>query len=311
MEILNGIININKPKDMTSHDVVNIVRKKLGIKRVGHTGTLDPMATGVLPICFGKATRIIEYLDYDIKSYNCEMALGILTDTLDITGEVLEKNSYSGVTKDMVIKAFGAFNGEIIQVPPKYSALKVDGRRLYDYARKGEDVEIKGRKTYIYSIEINNIDLTEGIINFDVSCSKGTYIRSICRDIGEILDCQGTMTKLTRTATGAFMICDALELDYFINSDIKELEEAIKPMDYPLDKLGKCVMEKEYAKRFINGQRIPLRNVLKIKNADKIDKYAIYIDQIKSDNFLGVAIYENDRFCYKAEKVVGEINENI
>jgi tRNA pseudouridine55 synthase len=211
----------------------------------------------------------------------------------------------------MVIKAFGAFNGEIIQVPPKYSALKVDGRRLYDYARKGEDVEIKGRKTYIYSIEINNIDLTDGIINFDVSCSKGTYIRSICRDIGEILGCQGTMTKLARTATGAFKISDAMELDYFINSDIKELEEAIKPMDYPLDKLGKCVMEKEYAKRFINGQRIPLRNVVKIKNTDKIDKYAIYVDQIKSDNFLGVAIYENDRFCYKAEKVVGEINENI
>ncbi|HKK95913.1 MAG TPA: tRNA pseudouridine(55) synthase TruB [Anaerovoracaceae bacterium] len=311
MKIDSGIININKPEGLTSHDVVSLVRKKLGIKRVGHTGTLDPMATGVLPICFGKATRIIEYLDYDFKSYNCDLLLGISTDTLDVTGEILGKKSFSHVTEEMINKVFNYFLGDIMQVPPKYSALKVNGRRLYDYARKGEDVEIKSRETHIESIDINRIDLNEGKVNFNVKCSKGTYIRSICRDVGDMLDTYGTMSSLVRTSSGIFEIYDSINLEDFKDIDLESIVDLIKAVDYPLTNLGKCTMEMEYSKRFLHGQRIANRNVNKIVETNIPKSYAMYVDDIKSNEFLGIALYEEENNCYKATKVIGVIDENI
>jgi len=269
------------------------------------------MATGVLPICFGKATRIIEYLDYDFKSYNCDLLLGISTDTLDVTGEILGKKSFSHVTEEMINKVFNYFLGDIMQVPPKYSALKVNGRRLYDYARKGEDVEIKSRETHIESIDINRIDLNEGKVNFNVKCSKGTYIRSICRDVGDMLDTYGTMSSLVRTSSGIFEIYDSINLEDFKDIDLESIVDLIKAVDYPLTNLGKCTMEMEYSKRFLHGQRIANRNVNKIVETNIPKSYAMYVDDIKSNEFLGIALYEEENNCYKATKVIGVIDENI
>ena len=141
----DGIININKPAGMTSHDVIGDLRRLLGMKKIGHTGTLDPMATGVLPICLGKATRVAEYMDMDFKTYRCTMTLGVITDTQDIWGEVLEMRDTSGITEAEVRKAFKPFHGEILQMPPMYSAVRIDGRRLYDYARSGETAIVADR----------------------------------------------------------------------------------------------------------------------------------------------------------------------
>ena len=166
--IENGILNINKPQGMTSHDVVYRVRRALGIKRVGHTGTLDPMCTGVLPICIGTATRVTEYLDLDFKTYRCSMILGKITDTQDIWGELLEERPLDGITEEDVRNAFSSFSGVIMQKPPMYSAVRVNGRRLYEYARAGEEVKVKERKIYINSLEIEKIDLAEKTGGFNV-----------------------------------------------------------------------------------------------------------------------------------------------
>ena len=167
----DGILNINKPQGVTSHDVVRDIRRLLGIKKIGHTGTLDPMATGVLPVCIGKATRITEYTDLDFKKYRCTLRLGQVTDTQDIWGEILEENSTAGITPDDVREAFSGFHGKISQKPPMYSAVRVGGRRLYDYARAGETVEVKEREVYI-----------RGLIEFTNYCRNNCYYCGIRRD---------------------------------------------------------------------------------------------------------------------------------
>ena len=202
----SGVININKPEGYTSHDVVAKLRRKLGIKRVGHTGTLDPMATGVLPVCFGKDTRLIEYYDHDWKTYVAELELGKITDTLDITGEVLEEREVKDITAEDVESIAARYRGTITQIPPKYSALKVNGRPLYKYAREGQeiDIEAKKRQIEIKHFEFNFIDIDSKKVSFIVTCSKGTYIRSICSEIGELLGVGATVTKLVRTKSGVF-----------------------------------------------------------------------------------------------------------
>ena len=190
----DGILNINKPQGVTSHDVVRDIRRLLGIKKIGHTGTLDPMATGVLPVCIGKATRITEYTDLDFKKYRCTLRLGLVTDTQDIWGEILEENSTAGITPDDVREAFSGFHGKISQKPPMYSAVRVGGRRLYDYARAGETVEVKEREVYIRGLEIEQMDFAHDSdvkkVTFTVECSKGTYIRTICEDAEPVPDCK-------------------------------------------------------------------------------------------------------------------------
>ena len=197
--IESGILNINKPAGMTSHDVIYRVRRATGIKRVGHTGTLDPQATGVLPVCIGSAARITEYLDMDFKTYRCTMVLGKITDTQDIWGEVLEERSTEGITEEAIREAFSGFSGFIDQTPPMYSAVRINGRRLYEYARDGQEVKVKSRRIYIKELEIESIDMDSKEVVFSVECSKGTYIRTICQDVGETLGCGATMTALTRT----------------------------------------------------------------------------------------------------------------
>lgn len=252
----NGILNINKPEGWTSQDVVAKLRGRLHIRRVGHTGTLDPMATGVLPVCFGKATRIIEYYDDDFKTYEAEMKLGMVTDTLDITGTVLETKPVD-VSEEDVIQAIDSFRGWITQIPPKYSALKVNGKPLYKYAREGVEVEIKSRKIYVEDIQPVEVNLRENRILFRVTCSKGTYIRTICDDIGKKLGCGGTMTALQRIQSGCFRVEDARTLPEILEMTDEELERCVIPMDETLVHLGRIELKSmESVPFYYNGREI-------------------------------------------------------
>ena len=203
---MNGVIIIDKPKGKTSHDIVGILRKKFGTRRVGHTGTLDPLATGVLPVCIGNATRAADMLIESDKKYRATFLLGKRSDTLDIQGQITEENEVT-VTEDDVRRVIAGFIGEQDQIPPMYSAIKKGGKKLYDLAREGIEIEREPRRINIYSIDICDIELPT--VTIDVHCSKGTYIRSLCDDIGTKLGCGAVMTKLRRTYTAGFAIEDA------------------------------------------------------------------------------------------------------
>lgn len=305
----NGILNINKPEGWTSQDVVAKLRGRLHIRRVGHTGTLDPMATGVLPVCFGKATRIIEYYDDDFKTYEAEMKLGMVTDTLDITGTVLETKPVD-VSEEDVIQTIDSFRGWITQIPPKYSALKVNGKPLYKYAREGVEVEIKSRKIYVEDIQPVEVNLRENRILFRVTCSKGTYIRTICDDIGKKLGCGGTMTALQRTQSGCFRVEDARTLPEILEMTDEELERRVIPMDETLVHLGRIELKSmESVPFYYNGREIDTGyvNVLAspavpaaLKEGSRLgDKYRVYDPEGK---FLGISsLRENTLY---PEKVI-------
>ena len=252
----DGILNIYKPKDMTSFDVVAILRKKLGVKRMGHLGTLDPMAEGVLPVTIGKAGRIMDYLDGDIKEYVAEITFGFRTDTCDIWGKELMTDGAKNLpSREDLEKVLPKFMGVINQVPPIYSALKVDGKKLYQYAREGKDVEIKSRKVYVPSLELMSFS-HEGerpLAVLKISCSKGTYIRSIARDIGEELSCGAVMSGLIRTASGFFTIKDAVSLEVIKEKTPEDIEKSILPMDEPLINFGTINLGTWESKLFSNG----------------------------------------------------------
>lgn len=305
----NGILNINKPEGWTSQDVVAKLRGRLHIRRVGHTGTLDPMATGVLPVCFGKATRIIEYYDDDFKTYEAEMKLGMVTDTLDTTGTVLETKPVD-VSEEDVIQTIDSFRGWITQIPPKYSALKVNGKPLYKYAREGVEVEIKSRKIYVEDIQPVEVNLGENRILFRVTCSKGTYIRTICDDIGKKLGCGGTMTALQRIQSGCFRVEDARTLPEILEMTDEELERCVIPMDETLVHLGRIELKSmESVPFYYNGREIDTGyvNVLAspavpeaMQEESRLgDKYRVYDPEGK---FLGISsLRENTLY---PEKVI-------
>ena len=285
MDNINGVVVVNKPQNWTSHDCVAVVRRVIGVKRVGHTGTLDPMATGVLPVCVGTAARINEYLDYDTKTYDCVMKLGIITDTLDIWGEVLEERPVPDMDEAVIAETIMGFTGEISQIPPKYSALKVAGKKLYEYARAGQEVEIKPRKINIKHISVNNIDLENKEISFTVECSKGTYIRSLCADIGEKLGCGACMSGLVRTKTGVFTLDDAVDIEAVKKMSREELVSKLFPTDYPLVQFGRVELSANRAKDFVNGKKIPKRDLAIVRESSRDDFYNVYFN----DTFLGVA----------------------
>ena len=284
----DGIINVNKPAGWTSQDVCSKLRHVLNIKKIGHTGTLDPMATGVLPVCVGKATRIIEYYDKDAKSYHASMKLGITTDTLDITGEILGTAGYSKISEKDVREAFTAYTGHVMQIPPKYSALKIDGRRAYDLAREGKTFEIRPREIIIYDNSVTKIDLINGEIEFDVTCSKGTYIRSICDDIGRELGCGAAMTALTRTASGYFRIEDSYTIEEIIGTE-DPLKTMLIPADITLEKLGKISLNNNRITAFLNGNS-SWSNGFRITEPSSFDSlYRVY----GNGSFLGIGEVEN------------------
>lgn len=228
---LFGFLNIYKPKGLTSHDVVARLRKITKVRQIGHTGTLDPFATGVLPICIGKATRLIEYLDDD-KEYLATVQFGKNTATYDLEGEITATFDKK-VTEEDVKNALKAFEGEISQIPPIYSAIKVNGKKLYDYARQGQDIEIKPRKVTISKIELKEFDKTSQSAKITVACSKGTYIRSIAYDLGAKLGCGGYLTALERTKAGKFQVNTAIKLE-----DLTEVSQIVENLINPLDMLN-------------------------------------------------------------------------
>ncbi len=224
-----GFLNVYKPKGKTSHDVVAILRRVTKVKQIGHTGTLDPFAEGVLPICIGKATRLIEYLKDD-KAYVATVQLGKSTTTYDTEGEVVNVSDKKiGLTE--IEPELNKFRGEIEQLPPIYSAIKVNGKKLYEYARKGEEVEIKPRKVTINELKVVNFDFETQQLELYIDCSKGTYIRSIANDLGEALGVYGHLIKLVRVKAGSFLIENSIKLDEL---DSKEIVDAnlIYPLEY-------------------------------------------------------------------------------
>lgn len=269
---MDGVINIYKPTGMSSFDVVAKVRKLSKCKKVGHTGTLDPEASGVLPICIGKATKIVDYIMSETKIYVAEMKLGIVTDSYDREGKILENNLVN-VTEEQIKEAVYSFIGEIEQIPPMHSALKVNGQRLYELARKGIEIERKSRLINIFGIKILSIDLPFAIM--EVTCSKGTYIRSLCYDIGRKLNCGATMWNLERKASGSFSIEDSIELDKL---DCNKLEQYLVPVEEALSQYEKLYIEDDkFIKLLLNGVNI---------------KDDAFLCKIKSDNLF--RIYIND-----------------
>ena len=208
--MINGVLNVNKEKGYTSHDVVAKLRGITHQKKIGHTGTLDPAATGVLPVCLGKATKLCDMLTDKDKVYEAVLLLGISTDTQDISGTVLKEQETADLDESQVEEAILSFRGSYDQIPPMYSALKVNGKKLYELAREGKTVERKPRRVTISEIEILSMELPRARIR--VECSKGTYIRTLCHDIGEKLGCGGCMEKLIRTRVDRFTIGDSLRL---------------------------------------------------------------------------------------------------
>ena len=286
---IDGVFNINKPDGWTSQDVCAKLRSRLHMKKTGNTGTLDPMATGVLPVCTGKATRMIEYYGRDHKTYHASMKLGLRTDTLDITGQILETAAYTEVSEKAVREAFKACTGVISQVPPKYSALKVDGRRAYELARAGKDFEMKPRETEIISNEISLLDLENGVIEFDVTCSKGTYIRSICDDIGNALGCGAAMTALTRTASGFFRLEDAADIRDIVEMSDDEISGLVIPVDETLVNLGRVMLNDNRITAFSNGNSTRKGGYTVTEQSDYDELYRVY----GNGSFLGVAYAGN------------------
>ena len=215
---MDGVIVIRKEKGFTSHDVVAKLRGILHMKKIGHTGTLDPDAEGVLPVALGKATRLVDMITDKEKTYEAVMRLGVVTDTQDMSGTVLSQTAELHVTEEELRAAIESFAGDYMQVPPMYSALKVNGKKLYELAREGKTVERKPRPVHFYEIEILEINLP--LVHFRVTCSKGTYIRTLCHDIGEKLGCGAAMETLLRTKVGRFTLDDAITL--------AQTEEAVK-----------------------------------------------------------------------------------
>lgn len=284
---MNGILVINKEKNMTSRDVVNEVCKKLGTKHIGHTGTLDPLATGVLVLGVNEGCKIIDLLTSSRKTYEAEIVMGLETDTLDVTGKVLNEVDVN-ITKDKIIDVINNFPRVYMQEVPKYSAIHVNGKRLYEYARSEEEVELPKRKVEIYSLELINAD--NNIFRIKCDVSKGTYIRSLIRDIGNILGVPCTMKELKRTKQGIFEIKDAYNLDE-ANNNIK----LISILD-ALANYDKIVVEDDTIKKIKNGM------ILKL---DTEKDLVLVVD--KSNSLLAIyKRYEKDKTLMKPYRVFKE-----
>ncbi|MDP4109307.1 MAG: tRNA pseudouridine(55) synthase TruB [Bacillota bacterium] len=257
----SGIITVDKPKNFTSHDVISVLRGIFHMKRIGHSGTLDPIATGVLAVFLGSATKGCEYALHHEKEYIASFRLGIATDTQDITGEIL-KTAPVDVSKNDVEKALYSFLGEISQLPPMYSALKKNGKKLYEYARRGETVEREPRKVVISEAELLNSDLINNIYQIRIRCSSGTYIRTLCSDIGETLGCHAVMTDLRRTRSGMFTLDDALSLNEIEKiTEAGEITRHIKPVDTLFREYPGLTADEFGESRVRNGAFLPAESV--------------------------------------------------
>ena len=290
---MDGIIVVNKEKDFTSRDMVNKVGKILGTKKIGHTGTLDPLATGVLVMCVGKCTSLVDIITSDYKEYIAGVRLGVSTDTLDITGEVIDKCNVS-FSKEQVLSTLNSIVGEYYQEVPKYSAVKINGKKLYEYAREGIDIELPKRLVNIKSIElVSDIDCHDGVVDFSIKClvSKGTYIRSLIRDIASKLGCYGIMTSLVRTRQGDFSIEDS----YSIN-DIESGNYKLIDLGTFFKDMYKVNVDDDLRKYVLNGAILD--------NKYGVDE-VLFVD---SDKVLALYhVYDKDNSKIKPYKMFGGI----
>lgn len=254
---MDGILNVLKPSGMTSFDVVSYLRGLLEIRKIGHAGTLDPLAVGVLPVCIGRATKAIEFMMDKDKIYRAELTLGIVTDTQDSTGQVVSTSEVN-CTDGQIDQAVRFFTGKYMQLPPMYSALKVNGKKLYELARKGMQIERKPREVEIYSSRIQNINRSDGIkILLDVHCSKGTYIRTLCADIGERLGCGGHMSFLLRKQAGPFDIASSHTLESLAQmKETGRIRDAFSSVELVFTQLRSFTLNEHTEKRFMNGLSI-------------------------------------------------------
>ena len=290
---MNGILNIFKPKGMSSFDVVRVVKKVAKTGKVGHTGTLDPEATGVLPVCIGRATKIIDYIMDSEKVYEVTFKLGIRTTTYDLEGEILDEKDTSNLSNEDVLGVVKEFIGEYSQVPPMYSALKKNGVRLYELARQGIEVEREGRLINIYNIE--DIKINNPYVSMKVTCSKGTYIRSLCYDIGEKLGVFATMTELNRSKTSVFSQEKSINVNELTEENI---DDYIVTMEEALSKYDAITVQGKYVKLLVNGVRVADNRFTK----DKIINNRLYRVYDEDSNFIGLGERNNSGF--KIEKLL-------
>lgn len=275
---MNGIINILKPPGMTSHDVVSFVRRNLKTKKVGHTGTLDPGAAGVLPICIGKSTKVAQYITDQDKEYICEITFGNESDTYDKYGDFkyTESEDFSHISLEKIEKELEKFKGEITQIPPTFSAIKINGKRAYSLAREGVEFEVPKRQVTINNIEIVSFSLPK--LTLKINCSKGTYIRSICKDLGDYLNCPAYMSFLLRSKTGNFSIEDSYILE---DLSIENIESILYPTYYALN-MKEVYINAEYTDRVLNGNPVKVEEIDHINDGEKVKAF------IKPDKFIGV-----------------------
>jgi len=312
---MDGILVMNKQSGMTSHDVVAKLRRILKEKKIGHTGTLDPDATGVLVTCIGKATRIIQYLDDSEKVYEGTITFGIETDSMDASGQVTNVSDSSKISSDKVRNVFTSFAGEILQTPPMVSAVKVGGERLYKLARQGKTVDRKARKINIYEFELTGF-FTEQIpeiesdkffskADFRVRCSRGTYVRALASDVGEKLGCGAHLSRLVRTKSGDFTLEDSVELDE-IEAEPGNVYSALLSVDGALAFMPTIFINDLGSRRFINGVQIDESDVLRYEGECQIDEYLRVYNQDSSFLGIGKALKTNAQFVhYKPVKVLG------
>ena len=295
--MINGIVNIYKEKGYTSHDVVAVLRKVVGQKKIGHTGTLDPDATGVLPVCLGRATKVCELLTDHDKTYEALLLLGKTTDTQDISGEVLEERNPGDLTEEEVRSCIESFIGEYDQIPPMYSALKVNGKKLYELAREGKTVERKSRKVQIHGIRILEMNLPH--VRMEVDCSKGTYIRTLCHDIGEKLGCGGCMESLLRTRVSSFTLKDSLKLPEIEKlQESGKIEQILMPVDAVFMQYPCVSILEEQEKILRNG------NPFRVHEIQNLLPEGQNVDELKKDR---IRVYDaGGQFCaiyeYREEK---------
>ncbi len=304
--MIHGIVNIYKEKGYTSHDVVAKLRGILGQKKIGHTGTLDPEAEGVLPVCLGAGTKLCDMLTDKNKTYRAVLLLGQTTDTQDTTGEILTKNEVR-VSEQEICDAAAGFVGEYAQIPPMYSALKVNGKKLYELAREGKTVERKPRRVKVFEIRIEEIHLPR--VTMTVTCSKGTYIRTLCQDLGEKLGCGGCMEQLTRTRVGIFTIEESLKL-----SQVEELmkngkiSQAVHTVDAMFPSYPAYQTLPEADRMLYNGNMLLPGQVRLLSSkevcASSLDQTEGMVRMYDSkEHFCGIYVYRAEKDCYQPEKM--------
>lgn len=295
---MNGILVLNKPQEFTSFDAVAVVRGVLRERKTGHTGTLDPMATGVLPILLGNATKCQELLPDTNKEYEAGFSFGIKSDTLDIWGKITERKK-THITKEQLLSVLSQFRGDIMQIPPMYSAVSKDGVRLYKLARQGIEIEREPRRVTIETLELLDFDTDTQSGRLKIACSKGTYIRTLCDDIGKALGCGCAMNSLCRTSACSFTLGDCISMEYLKSADKSEIEKHIKSVDSVFSSYQSLRVTDKQAFRFRNGGALSLGRLHFIKAPDDNELIRVY----GADEFLGLGVADREKDELRTKKL--------